>query len=318
MFLHMCKTNSRPRRRWRVSIPALVCGVVLCVRTSGAWADGLVEAPVWTFGSFGSVGLAHSSERHADYSANVLNPGGAGNTHRVSVGVDSRIGAQLGLNLNSQWSATLQVVSERNLQNSYRPAVEWANIKYQMTSDFSLRLGRIALPIFLAGDYRKAAYALPGARPPVEVYGTIPLASTDGIDASYRWHTTDFNHQTQVFFGHAVVKIDDNGNYARARQTAGLSNTASSGALTIRVSAMTAGLTVDLLKPLFDTFRLYGPQGAVLADTYGLDHKRATIGNLGISYDPGNWFLMSEVSRFNTRSFLGDRTAFYAPTTWRC
>ena len=283
----------------------------------GARADDGAGFPVWTFGAYGSAGAAYSGERQADYTANVLNPGTAGYTHRVSPAVDSRIGAQLDVSIDPHWSATLQMVSERNLQNSYRPAVEWANIKYQMTPDFSVRLGRIALPIFLAGDYRKAGYALPWARPPVEVYGGLPVSSSDGIDASYRWSATGVSNVTQVFFGHAAVKIDDAGAYARARQTAGLSNTTTRGALTIRASAMTANLSVDLAKPLFDAFRQFGPQGAALADTYGLDHKRVLIGNLGVSYDPGNWFIMSEASRFNARSFLGDKSAYYATAGYR-
>ena len=55
----------------------------------------------------------------------------------------------------------LQVVSEQRLDRSYRPIVEWANIKYQATPDLSLRFGRIALPMFLAADYRKIGYAYP-------------------------------------------------------------------------------------------------------------------------------------------------------------
>ena len=299
------------------SFLAIAASAFLCLMHGSARADDGVDFPAWTFGGYGTAGAAYSSERQADYSANVLNPGGAGATHRVSAAVDSRLGAQLGVSIDPQWSATLQVVSERNLQNSYRPAVEWANIKYQMTPDFSVRLGRIALPVFLAGDYRKAAYALAWARPPVEVYGGLPVSSSDGIDASYRWHALGVNNVTQAFFGHAVVKIDDKDAYARARQITGLSNTTTWGALTIRASAMTANLSVDLAQALFDAFRQFGPQGAALADTYGLEHKRVVIGNLGVSYDPGTWFLMSEASRFNARSFLGDKTAWYATAGYR-
>ena len=290
----------------------MALSVSLCLMHGSARADDGGAFPSWTFGGYGTAGATYSSERQADYSANVLTPGEAGHTHRVSPAVDSRIGAQLGVSLDHQWSATVQVISERNLQNSYRPALEWANIQYQMTPELSVRLGRIALPIFLAGDYRKAGYALAWARPPVEVYGSLPLSNSDGIDASYSWKALGVNNVTQVFYGHAAVRINSADAFARARQIAGLSNTTTRGDLTIRASAMTANLTVDLAQPLFDAFRQFGPQGAALADTYGLDHQRVLIGNLGLSYDPGNWFLMSEVSRFNARSFLGDKTAFYA------
>ena len=299
------------------SLLAIAASAFLCLLHGSARADDGVDFPAWTFGGYGTAGAAYSSERQADYSANVLNPGGAGHTHRVSPAVDSRIGAQLGVSIDNRWSATLQVVSERNLQNSYRPAVEWANIKYQMTPDFSVRLGRISMPIFLAGDYRKAGYALAWARPPVEVYGGLPVSSNDGIDASYRWNMMGVHNVTQAYFGSAAVKINDTGAYARARHKAGLSNTTTCGDLTILASAMTTGMAIDLTQPLFDALRHFGAQGAALADTYGLEHKRAVIGNLGVIYDPGNWFLMTELSRFNVRSFLGDKTAYYATAGYR-
>lgn len=313
----MYKFDIGSHRRQCPPFLAISSVAFLCLMQSSARADDDVDFPNWTFGGYGTAGAAYSSERQADYAANGLNPGGAGYTHRVSPAVDSRLGAQLGISINNQWSATLQLVSERNSQNSYRPAVEWANIKYQMTPDFSLRLGRIALPIFLHGDYRKAAYALAWARPPVEVYGALPLSSSDGIDASYRWNALGVNNVTQAFFGHAAVKINDANTFARARQITGLSNTTTRGALTVRASAMTANLSINLAQPLFDAFRQFGPQGEALATTYGADHKQVVIGNIGVSYDTGNLFLMGEASRFNARSFLGDKTAYYATAGYR-
>ena len=313
----MHKFDIGSHRRGCTSFLAFAASAFLCLMHGSARADDGVDFPAWTFGGYGTAGAAYSSERQADYSANVLNPGGAGHTHRVSPAVDSRIGAQLTVNIDKYWSATLQIISERNLQNSYRPAVEWANIKYQMTPDFSVRLGRISMPIFLAGDYRKAGYALAWVRPPVEVYGGLPVSSNDGVDASYSWHALGLRNVTQAYFGHAAVQVNDAGAHARARRKAGLSNTTTRGDLTIRASAMTTGLAVDLVQPLFDALRRFGPQGAALADTYGLEHKRVLIGNLGVSYDPGNWFLMSEASRFNARSFLGDKTAWYATAGYR-
>ena len=219
--------------------------------------------------------------------------------------------------ITPRWSAVLQVISERNLQNSYRPVVEWANINYQATPELNLRLGRIALTIYLAGDYRKAGYALPWVRPPVEVYGSLPVANSDGIDASYRWQAGAANNLTQVFYGHTSVQTDDSGKRARARQLMGLSNTTTYGAFTVRASALTAELTVDLVRPLFDAFRQFGPQGAVIAERYDADHKRVGIANIGVSYDNGEWFVQAEGSRMNARSFLGDKSSMYASGGYR-
>jgi hypothetical protein len=303
----------RSRQVWCRTPGARVAALLCClVAGAAAAAEAAPSGPIdWTFGGFGTVGLAHSSERQADYTANVLNPGAAGYTDRYSAAVDSRLGVQLGAHIGRDWSAVLQVVSEHNLQQDYRPTVEWANVQYQATPELSLRLGRIALPTYLAADYRKVGYTLQWIRPPVEVYGALPVSNSDGIDASYRAEFGRVANLTQVFVGRARVKTGDTG-HATAQGLTGLSNTTSVGALTLRASIMTAHLTVDLVRPLAQALRQFGPQGVALADQYDLERKRVLVGALGLSYDPGDWFLMSEISRLDARSFLGDKTAMYA------
>jgi len=274
------------------------------------------DARRWTFGGFGTLGVAHSSEQEADFTANVLNPGDVGHSRAWSAGVDSRLGMQLGVNLDNSWSAVLQLVSERTLSGGYAPKVEWANISYQLTPDVSVRAGRIALPLFLAGDYRKAGYALPWVRPPVELYGVIPLSNSDGVDASYRWRAGDSNNSTQVFVGHTDLPVSAVAR-AQARRMGGLSNTTTAGALTVRASFLTTRLSVDIARELFDGLRAFGPQGVALAQRYDINAVRADVSTIGFSYDPGAWFLMGEIGRMNARSYLGDKTAGYLSAGYR-
>jgi hypothetical protein len=285
-----------------------------CMAEAGELSSG--ETPRWTFGGFGTLGVAHSSDDQADFTANALNPGSAGYSHEWSAGVDSRLGTQVNVDLNSSWSAVLQLVAERTLRNGYAPVVEWANIQYRVTPDLSVRAGRIALPLFLAGDYRKAGYALPWVRPSVELYDTIPISNSDGIDASYRWRAGDANNVTQVFFGRTDLSLTP-ASRAKARALAGLSNTTTSGALTVRASVMTTELSVDIARELFDGLRQFGPQGVALAGRYDIDAKRAEVAAIGFSYDPGAWFAMGEIGRMNARSFLGDKTAAYLSAGYR-
>lgn len=273
-------------------------------------AAGVAAMPVWTFGGFGSVGVAHSSEHQADYTGNALNPGRAGYSQNWSPDADSRFGAQLDARFDRQWSAVLQMVAERHLDGTYAPRVEWANLKYKVTPDLALRVGRIALPLFLAADYRKANYALPWLRPPVEIYGAVPISSSDGIDATYRWQSGDVINTTQVFYGHADVKLNQ-GASVIARGIGGLSDTVAIGALSLRVGVMSAVVSVDAARPLFDAFRQFGPAGAALADQYDVDRKRVVVSSAGFNYDPGRWFVMGELARIASHTYLGDKTAMY-------
>ena len=269
----------------------------------------------WTFGGFGTASAVHSSEKQADYAANPLNPGEAGATRDWSYAVDSRLGAQLTYN-GGHWSAVLQVVAERDLTHSWTPKVEWANVQYQMSPELSLRVGRIALPLFLSGDYRKASYALTSVRTPVELYAALPISNSDGVDASYRWNFGNVKNTTQVLYGRTSVPLSDV-TRVKAHSLAGISNTSTAGALTLRATAIQGELETPLLQDLFSAIRQFGPQGEVLARRYEPDRKRATVLSIGASYDPGNWFVMGEIGRVNARSMLGDKTAGYVSSGYR-
>jgi hypothetical protein len=295
---------------------ACAMAVALAIGGGAHAADDAPAGPSWTFGGFGTVGASHSSERHADFTSSALKAYGAGYTNKWSFDVDSRLGAQLTVNLDKQWSGVVQVVSEQNLENNYRPRLEWGYIKYQATPDLSVRVGRIALPIFLAADYRKAAYAYPWARTPVEIYGAVPVSHSDGIDASYRWHSGSLKNVTQVFVGHYSERLYDNVHLS-GTGIKGVSNTTEYGAASVRLSYLSANLTFDYARPVFDGFRMFGPQGAAIAERYDVDDKRVQGLSFGVNYDPGKWFLMAEAGRFNSHSFLGSTTSLYASGGYR-
>jgi hypothetical protein len=286
---------------------AFAFGLALCTGACAAAGD----APFWSVSGFGTLGYVHSSEHDADFTNSSIKASGAGYSRAWSPHVDSRLGAQLDLELSQRWSAVLQVVSEQRLDSSYRPRVEWANIKYQATPDLALRAGRIALPVFLAADYRKLGYAYPWVRPQVEVYGSLPLASSDGADLTWRWGGGAVRHTTQAFYGHTSMSLDP-ATRLEARCIAGFSHTAEAGPLTARLSALTADLTLNVAQDLFDAFDSYGLQGGQLADRYQVDHKRASLVSLGLAYDPGSWFVTAEGGHSHTDSFLGKTTALYA------
>ncbi|HEY5799430.1 MAG TPA: porin [Burkholderiaceae bacterium] len=286
---------------------ALACAL-FCAPAAAYAQDG--AAYTWTLGGFGSIGAVHSSERRADFAANVLNPGRAGYTRRWSADVDSRLGAQAGVQFDERWSAVLQVVSERNLDGTFRPKVEWANLKYQATQDLSVRVGRIALPMMLASDYRKASYALPWVRPPVEVYGSVPISNSDGVDLSYRWSAGDLRNLTQVLAGRIDFRLNDTARL-RADELVGFSNSTTAGALTVVVSGMRFSMSSALARDFFDAFRRFGPQGAAIADRYDLDRAMVKRYNVGASYDTGDWFVMGELGRVRADSFFGDKTPLY-------
>ncbi|WP_296951987.1 porin [uncultured Massilia sp.] len=274
------------------------------------------ETPSWSVSGFGTLGVVHSSERLADYTSNAIKHSGAGASQRWSPDVDSRLGMQLDLQIDKRWSAVVQVVSEQGPDNSYRPRIEWANVKYQLTPELALRLGRVALPLFLTADYRRVGYAYPWVRPPVEGYGVVPVTSSDGVDATLRWNAGRLRHTAQVFYGHDDVPLAPPMR-ARARGIAGISHTAEWGAWSVRANLLRAEVSSDLAAPLFRGLDAFGAAGRAISGRYEMDHKDMRVANVGVDYDPGAWFLMAEAGRTRTDSFLGSTRSAYVSAGWR-
>lgn len=298
------------------NLPSIaLLAMALCA--AGARADEL-RPPMFTFNGFGTLGVVHSSEDKADFvSNNILIPSGAGHTRAWSADVDSLVAAQVTATFTPRLSAVLQVMSRQNYDNSYRPRVEWANVKYRFTPDFSIRAGRVVLPAFMVSDHRTVGYANPWVRPPIEVYTLVANSYNDGVDASYRVRVGEFINTVQGTYGESELKLPAGGGTIDGKDLWTLSYTGEYGAAKVHLAYLQADLTLKAVNPLFDGFRQFGPEGVALADKYDVNGKRVTFIGLGGRYDPGGWFLMGEWGTRNSRSALGERTAWYVSGGYR-
>ncbi len=294
-------------------MPLRACALAAALLAATAAHAQESEPSAWTFGGFASLGVVHSDNDYADFSSNILTGEGAGGTRSFSHIPDSRLGAQLGYRHDRKWSAVLQVGTEHRFDGTYRTQVEWGNVKYQATPDLALRVGRIALPIFLAADYRKIGYAYPWVRTPSEVYGGVPITNSDGLDVAYRWRHAGVKHTTQAFWGRTDIYLTETTD-VKARDMGGITHTAEIGSTTMRVSAFKANLNVNIFRDMFDAFRKFGPQGIAIAEKYDVINKRTFGYTMGINYDPGNWFLMAEGGHMESPSFFSSSNGAYVST----
>jgi hypothetical protein len=299
----------------RIIAGALIA-MPLCAVAAEA-ADSSSTPSVFSFSGFGTVGDAHSSEDKADYTGSVFQPNGAGHTRSWSPEVDSLIGGQISARITPELSAVVQIIAEQNYNGTYAPHLEWANLKYQFTPDLSVRIGRSVLPTFLFSDTRKVGFTYPWVRPPVEVYGLLPLTQSDGVDFSNRLHIGDSTNTLQGTFGQSDAQQPNNRGTGYATNTFGFSDTTEYGSFTVRLSYDHTKLTIAALNPFLDTFRLFGPQGIAIADKYDSDKKPVVTEVIGASYDPGRWFVMSEWGHTNSNSFLGNTSGWYVSGGYR-
>ena len=283
---------------------------------AGACADDL-EAPLFSFSGFGTLGVVHSSEDQADFTSSIFKPNGAGYSHAWSADVDSLIGGQVTATITPKLSAVLQVIAEQNYDNTYHPYVEWANIQYQFTQSFSARIGRTVLPTFLFSDTRKVAYTYTWVRPPLEVYRLLPTTTRDGIDASDQMRIGDITNILQAHVGKSDNQLPNDTGDIKAKQSWGLAYTGEYRATTVHIGYESMHLTLDGLKPIFDGFRQFGPEGIALADKYEVDNQAISVTTIGARYDPGQWFMMGEVAHGVTHSIFGKGTGWYLSGGYR-
>src|SRR3984885_14286575 len=271
---------------------------------------------MFSFNGFGTLGVVHSSEDDADFTSTIFKPNGAGYSHDWSPDVDSLIGAQVIASFTPRLSALLQVMSQQNYDNTYKPRVEWANIKYQLTPEASIRIGRTVLASFLVSDTRNIGYANPWVRPPLEVYSLVPIDSSDGVDASYRWH---IGNVVQTFLGTygATSSTQTTGTNSEARRQWNISDTLEYGAATLRIAYQRANLTLDGLDTFFSAFGHFGPQGIALETRYDPYRKPLEFIGIGAMYNPRDWFVTGEWGPSQFHSVLGESTAWYVSGGYR-
>lgn len=273
---------------------ATLAAIAVC--SAATAADS--EPSIFSFSGYGTLSAVHSSEPQADYMASPTRPNGAGFSRDWSPDVDSRLAAQLSAEFNSQWSAVVQVISEQRWDNSYTPKLEWANVQYAPTPDFTVRIGRIALPTFLASNSQKVGYTLPWVRVPNTAYNALPISNSDGVDASYSFRVGQAKNTVLL---HAGTK----------RNRVGLGESPLAGRL-IHLTKMYG--VVDVLKWGATTVQVSHVKSLMEIET--IPRQQYKLSAIGATYDPGQWFATGELNK-TTLALTGDIVNWYVGGGYR-
>jgi hypothetical protein len=282
-------------------------------------------APEFRFSGFGTLGAVHSDSRLADFTNSTVQPNGAGFTRPTSMTPDTKLGVQLDAIFNNSLSAVAQVVSQQNYNNSFTPEFEWANVKWRVNENLSVRVGRIAAPTFMLSDTRLIGYSQTFVRPPVEVYAVHPITRNDGFDLMYSSEIGSVHNTAQAFYGKTEARVPQ----AKAKTDPGwgLNDTVQWGDLSVRAGYTSNRSKIDSpqYQQLIDAYRalsnvLPPPLNAEaerLANTYDSNGKTTQFISLGGIYDPGKYFVMSEFVQVLGSATEADSKDWYVAGGWR-
>jgi hypothetical protein len=243
------------------------------------------------FSGFGTLGGVYSAYNEADFIAAVSQLNGVGYSRRLSGTPDSDLGAQANFNLPGNLSGVVQVVSRYDADGNYKPSVEWANLKSDISPDLAVRIGRILLPTYEHADIRNVGYSLPWVRVPVEITYASTATHSDGIDVLYRLHTGAFTQDLQLQWGTAMLDLPGLAFTSNRARIAMFSDTLRYGDANIHVVYQQS----DTAQNIPGRLRLIG---------------------VGFAYEPGAWFVSGD-SNYTQNSYFGDLLSWYASAGMR-
>ena len=242
-----------------------------------AMAYDFGPASMFSLNGFGTIDEVHSNTNRFDFSNSSFQPRGAGFTEKWSPQVDSLLGLQATANYG-HLKAVVQAITKQDPDNHWRPVIEWANLKYSFTSDFSIKAGRFAMPTYMGSDTRLLHYANTAVRPSTELYRLLPVTTTDGADISYSFNSGPIKHTARVVGGKNTTRFA-NGVFGNNK------------GIWAWVDDMEYGdFTAHLAYQLRQNHLIYPPPTKQPVQTF-------KIADIGFNYDNGKWFVLVEGAR---------------------
>jgi hypothetical protein len=181
------------------TVLAFLCVAISLVIAPAASADGVTT----TLSGYGTAGGSFTSDSSYAYRHDLSEYTGASND--LDIGLESRIGVQAVFDFGAQFSVTVQEVARERGDKTFDPGTEWFYAQYTPSSDWTLRLGRVALGTFLLSDSRLVGYADPWFHGPNEVYAQEPFQFVDGGQAIWHKRLGEFGVTLQSSYGNTLA-----------------------------------------------------------------------------------------------------------------
>ncbi|HAT32039.1 MAG TPA: hypothetical protein DCW29_14635 [Janthinobacterium sp.] len=297
----------------------LVTLLTMPLALANAFADDTSTGPSVKISGYGTAALTFSDTNDAQF-GRPNQATGADKTPRT--GVDSNLGLQASTVINDWLSGTVQGLVRKDGEDDFGAELAWAFAKAKLSDNFSVRVGRMGLPVFMISDYRNVGYANTLLRPPGEMYSQVPMNSIDGVDATYQRGFGDTNVTAQLALGRTKATIATGANsvvHLEGKDIVALNLTAEHGPLTLRFGRADTKISVDdstLLNGLTAALRATGAgyhfdQLGPLADALEVKNKKASFTSLGLGLDWNNIVVQSEFAKRKSASYITDTTSWY-------
>lgn len=234
---------------------------------------------------FASFGITMADE---EFNYNEIND-------EVNFRRNTKAGIQMSFKLDNDTSVVTQLVSRG--ANDFKTNMEWAYLKHQISSDISVKIGRIRTPIYMLSEYLDVGYAVPWATMPQETYESLSLFSNmDGADITYSMDIGDYVGTTQFAYGRvdtSSITLED---------VLSFGFTLAGDDWQTRLAYSQSDTSSEL-----GGVSLFGDDASV----------EGSFASIGATYDPGDIYLAAETTILEVDGSLSDATSSYGTFGYR-
>jgi len=250
-------------------------------------APAVADEGLFTFAGFGTLGATRTTSNEVNFVRDLSQAAGA--REKWDGRVDSLLGAQATLKLAPNLHGTVQAVSSHGYDQSFRPRLSWAYLKYEPTAQLALRAGRVGTEFFMLSDSRQVGYSYLTVRPPGDYFWHLPFSSIDGADAVVKMPLGEAILQGKLYYGISDERL------ALADRVWKLDGSSMVGGyLEYQDGPWSARLGYANIKfrnnlPLEPVLRNFPPIAKQSADYLATQGERSHYYSFGLVYDQGPW-----------------------------
>lgn len=295
--------------------------LALPLLVSQAYAQDTGDGPSIKVSGFGTGALTMTNTDDAEFGrANQVR----GVKKDARTGVDSNLGLQADVAINSWLSLTGQGLVRKDAQDDYGAEATLAFAKARVNDELSIRVGRVGAPVFMISEYRNVGYANTFVRPPQEMYSQVPFNNIDGIDATWQHGFGATSITAQLAAGRTKAPVAGDLE-VEMKSLVALNLVAEYGPFTARFGRADGKLTVTgspSLSGLLTSLRAAGtgyrmPALNTLADDLAADRKKSSFTSAGLGLDWNNIIGQTEYAKRKSDSYINDTTSWYVMGGYR-
>jgi hypothetical protein len=224
-------------------------------------------------------------------------------------GFDDRLGfqnnslfaIQVRADLLSNLSATAQITAKGS--DDYNAKFNWAYLTYELSNEVSIKLGRSRIPYFMYSDFLDVGYAYHWIAPPETVYDLGGFDSADGVSIDYQTDIGSWVSRLSFMTGRANTALDVGDGTEANTEVNNLWVVAwnmNYNWLNLRavVAESDVGINVGTVGQLTDGLAQFGVSQKSI-DNMLINNDRASFSGVGISIDPGSFFIVAEYTELD-------------------